>query len=101
MQEIARRLVLRGDHPFGPQATDLKLEGIVPFDPPEPTVAPGLEGPPINIAELYASFGRDIQWDRKSTPNFAHALRMHRLIDSFNRAGATGERQISNAWPTA
>jgi len=94
-------LVLRGDHPFGPQTSDLKLEGTVPFDPPEPKVAPHLQGPPINIAEMYASFGRDIQTGGKYTPDFGHAARMHRLIDSLNRGGATGERQKSNAWPTA
>jgi hypothetical protein len=42
-----------------------------------------------------ASFG-----NRKSTPDFAHAARMHRLIDSLNIGGATGERQKSDAWPT-
>ena len=94
-------LVLRGDHPFGPQASDLKLEGTVPFEPPEAKVAPRLEGPPVNIAEMYARFGRDIQSGRKSTPDFAHASRMHRLIDSINLGGATGERQKSPAWPTA
>jgi predicted dehydrogenase len=94
-------LVLRGDHPIGPQASDLRLEGTVPFDPPETKVAPRLEGPPINIAEMYARFGRDIQTGRKSTPDFAHAARMHRLIDSINRGGATGERQKSDGWPSA
>jgi predicted dehydrogenase len=94
-------LVLRGDHPVGPQASDLKLESTVPFDPPEPKVAPRLEGPPINIAEMYANFGRDIRSGRKSTPDFAHAAQMHRLIDSLNRGGATGELQKSDAWPGA
>jgi predicted dehydrogenase len=94
-------LVLRGDHPIGPQASDLKLEGTIPFDPPEPKVAPRLEGPPINIAEMYANFARDIQRGRKSTPDFAHAARMHRLIDSIHRGGVTGERQKSDGWPTA
>ena len=93
-------LVLRGDAPIGPQAADLKLEGTVPFDPPVPKVAPHLKGPPINVAELYASFAHDIQSGRNSTPDFAHASRMHRLIDALNRAGATGERQKSDAWPT-
>jgi predicted dehydrogenase len=94
-------LALRGDHPFGPQASDLQLEATVPFEPPEPMVAAQLEGPPVNIAEMYASFGRDIRSGRKSTPDFAHAARMHRLIDSINLSGATGERQQSLAWPAA
>jgi hypothetical protein len=48
---------------------------------------------------MYASFGRDIQTGQKSTPDFIHAARMHRLIDSLNRGGATGELQKSDAWP--
>jgi predicted dehydrogenase len=94
-------LVLRGAHPYGPHASDLKLEGTVRFDPPEPKVVRRLVAPPINVAEMYASFARDIQSGRQFTPDFAHAFRMHRLIDSLVCGGATGERQKSNAWPTA
>jgi len=86
-------LVLRGDHPYGPQSSDIKLEGTVPFDPPEPKVAPRLERSQINVAEMYSSFARDIQAGQKSTPDFAHAAQMHRLIDSLELGGATGERQ--------
>ena len=96
-------LLLRGDHPYGPQASDLTLEGTVSFDPPEPKVVPHLVGPSINVSEMYASLGRDIQSGRRSgsTPDFAHALQMHRLIDSLHRGGTSGERQKSGAWPTA
>lgn len=94
-------LVLRGANPYGPQASDLQLEGTVRFDPPKRNVAPHLEGPSINIAEMYASFARDIKSGRKCTPDFAHASRMHRLIDSLHCGGVTGERQKSDAWPTA
>ena len=94
-------LVLRGYHPHGAQSSDLDLEATIPFDPPERKVAPRLEGTPINIAEMYARFARDIQTGQRSTPDFAHAARMHRLIDALDRGGVTGERQKSNGWPTA
>ncbi|MFD1556639.1 Gfo/Idh/MocA family oxidoreductase [Paraburkholderia silviterrae] len=86
-------LVMGGNHPVGLQASDLTLSGSVPFEQPARQGAPGLEGPAINVAELYASFAHDLTGGANMTPNFDHAVRIHRLIDLVDRAGATGGRQ--------
>jgi predicted dehydrogenase len=92
-------IILTGDHPIGPQASDFKLEGSIPFDAPEANVAADLEGPAINVAESYAAFGRDIRTGERTTPDFDHAVRMHRLIDAIYTSGETGVRQSAKDWP--
>ena len=40
--------------------------------------------------------------EKRVDPGNHHvAVRLHRLIDSLSRGGASGERQKSDAWPTA
>jgi predicted dehydrogenase len=50
-------------------------------------------GPPRNVALLYRELARAIAEDRPAEPDFATAVRYHELVDSIERAAATGVRQ--------
>lgn len=93
-------LTLAGGHQHGYQSSDLKLESTVSFAPPEPHAASGLEGSPINVAELYRAFGRDIITGSRGVRDFDHAAQLTRLVRAVRLAGETGERQIDDGWPT-
>lgn len=61
-------------------------------------VPPGTpEGQCYNVAALYAQFAQDRRDGTRIAPDFADALRRHRLIDAIERAGATGVRQSLHA----
>lgn len=92
-------LTLTGGHRYGYQSSDLKIEGTISFDSPEPHATSGLEGSPINVAELYRAFGRDILNGTRSVRDFDHAAQLTRLVRAVRRAGETGERQINDGWP--
>lgn len=94
-------LTLTGGHRHGYQSSDLTLEGTIRFDPPEPHATSGLEGSPINVAELYRAFGRDIRTGSHSVRDFDHAARLTRLVRAVGIAGETGERQPNDGWPVA
>ncbi|RWF47591.1 MULTISPECIES: Gfo/Idh/MocA family oxidoreductase [unclassified Mesorhizobium] len=53
----------------------------------------GLAGPPANVARLYAQLARDLASGTALVPDFATAVRRHRVIDAIERADETGERQ--------
>lgn len=92
-------LSLTGFHPYGFQSSELALEATIPFPAPEPKVAPELTGTPINVAELYAAFGRDIRTGTRTVPDFRHAARLTRLTRAIDRAGLSGQRQSADDWP--
>ena len=50
-------------------------------------------GPPRNVAALYREFARAIGDGRTAVPDFATAVRYHRLLESIQRASDTGIRQ--------
>jgi predicted dehydrogenase len=50
-------------------------------------------GPPRNVALVYRELARAIVDDRPAEPGFRAAVRYHQLVDSIERAGATGVRQ--------
>ena len=57
-------------------------------------------GPPRNVALVYRELARAIAEDRAAEPDFATAVRYHELVDSVDRAAATGVRQAeSQQWP--
>lgn len=85
-------LDMGGNHPAGRQSSDLTLSGSVTFEQSVRKVAPGLEGSASNVAELYAGFAQDLAGGTHMTSDFDHAVRIHRLIDLVDRAGATGGR---------
>lgn len=96
----AGELTLTGGHGHGYQSSDLVLEGTVPFDPPEPHATTGLEGSPINVAELYRAFGRDIRTGSREVRDFEHAAKLTRLVRAVHRAEETGQREANDGWPT-
>jgi hypothetical protein len=76
------------------QAGDLKLTSNIPFATPEAAaVSGGFMGAAVNVGEVYAHLGRDLQAGTYSTPGFDHALHNARLIDAGRRAAEPGERQ--------
>jgi predicted dehydrogenase len=86
-------LAITGHHPGGYQCAALAVTGAEPL----PAAAlPGLEGNAINVAELWRRFGEDIRTGSRTVPDFAAAVRLHRLLDAVERASDEG-RTISIA----
>lgn len=94
-------LTLRGGSMFGFQGGDLTLEANVDFAAPDAATAPELEGPTVNVGELYARFALDIERGEHQTPDFAHALKLQKLIRSVGVAAQSGTRQTPDDWPIA
>ncbi len=55
--------------------------------------AAGLQGPAVNIGKLWAAYADAILNEREFHPDFADAVRHHRLIDAVQRASDTGRMQ--------
>ena len=75
--------------------------GVAPLTIPAAyDLAPGApEGPPANVARLYAAFAADVggHGGGPIAPDFGHALRLHRTLDRVSRAmsdvtGAAADR---------
>ncbi|WP_340017223.1 Gfo/Idh/MocA family oxidoreductase [Paenibacillus sp. FSL K6-1318] len=47
----------------------------------------------LNIAQAYRKFAQDIQEGTSLTPNFADAVKLHRLLDAVEKSAQSGERQ--------
>ena len=56
-------------------------------------VPDGLEGPPLNVAQLFRHLGEGIRAGTRVHPDFELAVRRHELIDAIQRASDSGERQ--------
>jgi predicted dehydrogenase len=53
----------------------------------------GLEGAPAyNVGRAYAAFAADIENGTRTVPDFAHAVRRHKVIAAIERSAASGER---------
>ena len=48
------------------------------------------DGPPLNIAQLYRTLSNKILFDTPVQPDFGHALKHHKLLDSIQDAAETG-----------
>jgi predicted dehydrogenase len=58
------------------------------------TVPPGVPaGPAAHVAALYAELAAAIAGHRPARPDFHAAVRLHRLLDTVERAARTGTRQ--------
>jgi predicted dehydrogenase len=53
---------------------------------PEATPA----GPPRNVAQAYARLASSLTGDGTYQPDFAHAVKRHKLIDAIERSSAEG-----------
>lgn len=68
-------------------------EPLTELEPPErftlvPDTVPA--GPPRNVAQAYARLAAAIAADESFEPDFAHAVRRHRLIEAIERSSAEG-----------
>ena len=50
-------------------------------------------GPPRNVAALYRDFARAIAQHTRAAPDFAAAVRFHRLLETIQHSSDTGARQ--------
>jgi predicted dehydrogenase len=98
-------LVLTSDTPANGniQAIDLQLAGafggethiagIQPPDRDRPAVAAVSAGPARNVARLYSALADDLRDGITTVPDFAYALRQHRLVNAIQTAAGTGRTQ--------
>jgi predicted dehydrogenase len=68
-------------------------EPLTAMDPPErfklvPEGTPA--GPPLNVAQAYARLASSLTGDGTYQPDFAHAVKRHKLIDAIERSSAEG-----------
>ncbi len=94
-------LTLRGGSPVGFQGGDLTLQSTVEFAAPDAATAPDLDGLLLNVGELYQRLALDIENNEHRAPDFAHALKLQKLMRSVDVAAATGTRQTPDDWPIA
>lgn len=79
-------LEINGHHPGGYQCGHLTVTTDPP-GPPQPELAvTGLEGNPLNVAQLWAAFEQDIRTGTRTVPDFAAALRLSHLLEAIDRA---------------
>jgi len=50
------------------------------------------QGPPFNVAQMYHRLGEAIREGREAHPDFALAVKRHRLLDAMQRASDRGTR---------
>ncbi len=61
--------------------------------PPAYDAFPHLHGTSVHtLAHAYAGIGRELRGGARTVPDFAHAVRRHRLLDAVPRSAATGRR---------
>jgi predicted dehydrogenase len=78
---------IRGVHGDGP------VEDLVVPDTYLQVPAAVPVGPPRNVAALYLELARALNESRPATPDFAAAVRFHRVVEAVQRASDTGARQ--------
>jgi predicted dehydrogenase len=52
-----------------------------------------LPAPAANVARLYRALAQDLRQGTTTVPDFAHALRQHRLVEAIREANRSGQRQ--------
>lgn len=79
-------LEITGHHPGGYQCAGLTVTcSPEAAAQPLPTL-PGLEGAPVNVAQMWAQFETDIRTGTRSVPDFDVAVRLTRLLDAIETA---------------
>ncbi len=78
----------------GARGTDAQLTEVpVPTDYEKvPALSGRSEEPSYALAHAYTALHKDLTEDTHTVPDFPHAVRRHRLLDSIERAAATGRR---------
>jgi len=69
-------------------------EQLSPMEPPErfvlaPEATPA--GPPRNVGQSYARLARSLAANADYQPDFAHAVKLHKLIEAIERSSAEGQ----------
>ena len=83
-------LRIDGHHPGGYQCGALTVTvSQGPEEPAQPAI-PGLEGPAINVAQIYAQLDSDIRTGSRTVPDFEYAVRLTRLLDTIDAASDQG-----------
>ena len=84
-------LEIGGHHPGGYQCSHLEVT-TKPQGEAQPALAvSGLEGNPLNVAELWARFEQDIRSGQRTVPDFETALRLTRLLDAIDASSDAGK----------
>lgn len=60
----------------------------------------GLPDAALNVAGVYAALRDDLHHGTSTVPDFAHAVRLTRLLDDVRDSAATGIRRPAADWPT-
>lgn len=80
-------LEITGYHPGGFQCADLKVSSSAGLNDEEVSAGlPGLEGAPINVAQMWSQFETDIRTGSRSVPDFETAVRLTRLLGAIDTA---------------
>ena len=66
------------------------------YDANVPALANARDTMAYTVAHAYAQLRTDLAEGTRTVPDFAHAVRHHRLLDHVEQAAATGERQRVN-----
>jgi predicted dehydrogenase len=78
-------LAIHGHHPGGYQCGALTVAMTGRQPQPAPNF-PRLEGNAVNVAELWQRFENDIRTGARTVPDFAQAVKLHRLLDAIELA---------------
>ena len=85
------------------QMFDLEVSGgrgdaqfVAPLPLPEGlrTAPAGLEGPALNVAQAWQCFAKDVRTGTRTCPDFDHAIRRHRMLDTIERSAVAGTKEI-------
>lgn len=53
----------------------------------------------VNVGGLYAALRDDLRHGTRTVPDFAHAVRLTRLLDAVQTSATTGQRAAAHDWP--
>jgi len=79
---------------FGARAGDEALTELEIPTPYGQASNDALRQPALNVAQLYAQLADDIGSDRRTVPGFAHAVRLHQLLDTIEHAATSGRTEV-------
>jgi len=94
------RLALIGGALRGFQSGRLRLEVDGRSQSADDDETDALPDSAANVADTYAAFRDDIVNGTHAVPDFAHAVRLSRLIDAVLASSSSGSRAIAKDWPT-
>lgn len=83
-------LAIRGHHPGGYQCGELTVMISVDAEPQPGAELTDLEGPAINVGEVWRRFENDIRTGQRTCPDFDAAVRLTRLLDAIEVASDEG-----------